>query len=222
MDKVKLGLKKNVRILKSSVNRHAVYGLIISVIAIVVATLVNCYTATGTISLDGISFVQKTLPALWFLDTLPFVFLLWGQYVGTLMAYEASSMIMAQTGELRSERASLEQRVMHESTHDNLTELPNRVLLHDLLKQAANIAIRHKHDIGLVILDMDRFKEVNDTLGHFAGDRLLKQVALRLIGVVRDCDTLARMGGDEFAILLTRVTQAKRSCRAFSGGLARP
>jgi diguanylate cyclase (GGDEF)-like protein len=206
MDNVKLGLNKNVRILKSSVNRHAVYGLIISVIAIIVATLTNCYTATGAVSLDGIIFVQKSLPALWFLDTLPFIFLLWGQYVGTLMAYEAGSMIVAQTDELRTERASLEQRVMHESTHDNLTELPNRLLLHDRLQQATNIAIRQKHDIALVILDLDRFKEVNDTLGHFAGDRLLKQVALRLIGVVRNSDTLARMGGDEFAILLTQVT----------------
>jgi diguanylate cyclase (GGDEF)-like protein len=205
MDSVKIGLKKNARLLKSSVNRHAVYGLIISIIAIVVATLVNCYTSTGTLSLGGIYEVQQTQPVLWLLDSLPFVFLFWGQYVGSIMAYEASAMIIDQTNDLRSQTASLEQRVMHEATHDNLTELPNRVLLHDRLDQAISSAIRQKHDIGLVILDLDRFKEVNDTLGHFAGDRLLKQVALRLTGVVKDGDTLARMGGDEFAILLTEV-----------------
>ncbi len=209
MDTVNLGLKKNVRILKSSVNRHAVYGLAIAIIAIIVATLVNCYTATGTISLDGIYNVQKTLPVLWLLDTLPFVFLFWGQHVGSIMAYEASAMIIDQTDELRSQRAFLEQQVMHETTHDNLTELPNRVLLHDRLEQAINTAIQRKSDIGLVILDLDRFKEVNDTLGHFAGDRLLKKVALRLTGVVKKSDTLSRMGGDEFAILLTRVDDTK-------------
>jgi diguanylate cyclase (GGDEF)-like protein len=209
MDTVKIGLKKNARILRSSINRHAVYGLIISLIAIIVATLVNCYITTSTISLEGIYLVQKTLPVLWLLDTLPFVFLFWGQYVGSVMAYEASAMIIDQTDELRSQTASLEERVMHESTHDNLTELPNRVLLHDRLEQAINIAIRQKNDIGLVILDLDRFKEVNDTLGHFAGDRLLKQVALRLVGVVRNSDTLSRMGGDEFAILLTQVDDSQ-------------
>ena len=205
MDSVQVGLKKNAHLLKSSVNRHAVYGLIISIAAIIVATLVNCYAGTSTISLGGIYVVQKTQPVLWLLDGLPFVFLFWGQYVGSLMAYEASAMIIDQTDKLRSQTAFLEQRVMHEATHDNLTELPNRVLLHDRLNQAIKVAIRQKKDIGLIILDLDHFKEVNDTLGHFAGDRLLKQVALRLTGVVRDSDTLARMGGDEFAILLPEV-----------------
>ncbi|MEN8199926.1 MAG: EAL domain-containing protein [Thermodesulfobacteriota bacterium] len=206
MDSVKIGLKKNVRILKSSVNKQAVYGLLISLVAIIVATLVNCYTTFGTVSLDTIYSVQKTQPALWLLDSLPFVFLFWGQYVGSILAYEASAMIIDQTGELRSQAASLEQRVMYEATHDNLTELPNRVLLHDRLEQAINASLRQQNNIGLIILDLDRFKEVNDTLGHFAGDRLLKQVAIRLNGVVRDSDTLARMGGDEFAILLTQMT----------------
>ena len=210
MDTAKIGLKKNVRILKSSVNRHAVYGLIISILAILIATFVNCYTTTGTISLDGIYNVQKTQPILWLLDTLPFGFLLWGQYVGSLMAYEASAMIIDQTDDLRSQTLSLEQRVMYETTHDNLTELPNRVLLHDRLEQAINSAIRQHYEIGLVILDLDRFKEVNDTLGHFAGDRLLKQVALRLSGVVGSSDTLSRMGGDEFAILLSQVDDPQR------------
>ena len=205
MKSVKIRLKKNARILKSSVNRHAVYGLIISIITILVATLVNCYAATGTISLDGIFMVQKTQPVLWLLDGLPFVFLLWGQYIGSVLAYEASALISDQTDELRSQTASLEQQIMYQTTHDSLTKLPNRILLHDRLEQAINAAYRQKNNIGLLILDLDRFKEVNDTLGHFAGDYLLQQVALRLTGVVRKSDTLARMGGDEFAILLTQV-----------------
>jgi len=205
MDNVKINLKKNALILKSSVNKYAVYGLIISVLSVAIATVINCYTITGSISLVGIYTVQKNQPVLWVLDTMPFVFLFWGQYVGSVMANQASALIINQTGELRSQTASLEQRVMYEATHDSLTELPNRVLLQDRIEQTINMAARHKKNIGLIILDLDRFKEVNDTLGHFAGDRLLKQVALRLSGVVHNNDTLARMGGDEFAILLTRV-----------------
>lgn len=205
MDNIKSSLKYNTRILKSSVNKHAVYGLVISSIAILVATLVNCYSVTGSLSLDGIYFVQKTQPVLWLLDAFPFIFLFWGQYVGSLMAYEASALIMDQTDDLRSQTAALEKQVMHEATHDSLTQLPNRVLLHDRLEQAINNAVRQKHSIGLLIIDLDRFKEVNDTLGHFSGDRLLKQVALRLSGIVRSTDTLARMGGDEFAILLPLI-----------------
>ncbi len=205
MESLKISLKNNARILKSSVNRYAVYGLVISILAVLVATMVNCYSTTGTISLDGVYTVQKTQPVLWLLNAFPFVFLFWGQYVGSMLAYEASALILDQTDELRSQTAELEQRITHESTHDSLTNLPNRVLLHDRLEQAIHIAIRQNQNICLVILDLDRFKEINDTLGHFAGDRLLKQVALRLTGVVRNSDTLARMGGDEFAILLPLI-----------------
>lgn len=128
MDSVKISLKMNAGVLRSAVNRHAIYGLVISLLAIAVATLVNCYTVTGSISLTGIYTVQKTQSVLWLLDTLPFVFLFWGQYVGTIMAYEASAMVLDQTDELRSQAAALEKKVMYESTHDGLTELPNRVL----------------------------------------------------------------------------------------------
>ena len=144
MDNVKINLKKNALILKSSVNKYAVYGLIISVLSVAIATVINCYTITGSISLVGIYTVQKNQPVLWVLDTMPFVFLFWGQYVGSVMANQASALIINQTGELRSQTASLEQRVMYEATHDSLTELPNRVLLQDRIEQTINTAARHK------------------------------------------------------------------------------
>ncbi len=205
MNSDKIGRNSNVRVLKSTVNRHAVFGLLISLAALLVATAVNSYVSTGAISLDGIYTVQKTQPVLWLLDALPFIFLVWGQYVGSVMAHEANALIVDQTEELRTQTVSLEQKVMYENTHDSLTELPNRILLQDRLEQAINTAIKHQYKIGLIILDLDRFKEINDTLGHFAGDRLLKQVALRLTGVIGKDDTLARMGGDEFALLLMQV-----------------
>lgn len=86
---------------------------------------------------------------------------------------------------------------------DTLTELPNRALLNDRLKQGIVQAVRHKLWLSVFFLDLDRFKILNDTLGHFAGDLLLQNVAKRLKSCVRESDTVARFGGDEFVILLT-------------------
>jgi diguanylate cyclase len=89
------------------------------------------------------------------------------------------------------------------ATHDALTGLPNRVLMDDRLSQSIVLADRQGQTFALLLLDLDRFKLVNDSLGHRAGDELLKEVAQRLRGVVRDIDTVARLGGDEFVLIIT-------------------
>ena len=93
-------------------------------------------------------------------------------------------------------------RLRHQALHDDLTNLPNRTLLYDRMEAALTAAERSGEPAALLLVDLDRFKEVNDTLGHDTGDRLLEEVAARLQGVVRRGDTLARLGGDEFAVLL--------------------
>ncbi len=98
-------------------------------------------------------------------------------------------------------RAS-EERFQHQALHDALTRLPNRVLLHDRLTQAIATAARTSEQLALLVVDLDRFKEVNDTLGHSAGDRLLQEVSARFRAMVRASDTVARLGGDEFALVL--------------------
>lgn len=95
-----------------------------------------------------------------------------------------------------------EAKLRHMALHDSLTDLPNRLLLKDRLDQALRAARRSGDPLHLAILDLDRFKEVNDTLGHQVGDALLVLVARRLAECVREGDTVARLGGDEFAILL--------------------
>lgn len=98
-------------------------------------------------------------------------------------------------------------RAAHLASYDALTGLPNRTLFFDRLQQAAARSRRNQGSAGVLCLDLDHFKDVNDTLGHAAGDRLLVQVAARLKAAIRETDTVARLGGDEFAILQIGASQ---------------
>ncbi len=104
-----------------------------------------------------------------------------------------------------------EKRLRHQAVHDSLTGLPNRLLLNDRLAQALRSAAREHKPLALLLLDLDRFKEINDTLGHHVGDLLLTQFARRLHECIRDSDTIARLGGDEFAILLPAASDLERA-----------
>jgi diguanylate cyclase (GGDEF)-like protein/PAS domain S-box-containing protein len=104
-----------------------------------------------------------------------------------------------------SERRQAEQQIRQLAYYDTLTGLPNRRLLQDRLRQAMAHARRHQHSLAVMFLDLDRFKQINDTLGHDAGDELLRQVATRLNNCVRAEDTVSRPGGDEFVIVLGEV-----------------
>ena len=96
-----------------------------------------------------------------------------------------------------------QRRVEYLATHDTLTALPNRTLFNDSLRHALSQARRSKTKVALLFVDLDNFKNINDTLGHDIGDELLVQVAQRLRGAVRDIDVVARLGGDEFTVVLT-------------------
>lgn len=99
-------------------------------------------------------------------------------------------------------RKESEQRLQFLANHDALTKLPNRMLLQERIDHALRLAQRNKTQLAVLFIDLDRFKVINDTLGHDAGDQLLLETSHRLIGCLRDSDTIARQGGDEFVVLL--------------------
>jgi diguanylate cyclase (GGDEF)-like protein len=105
----------------------------------------------------------------------------------------------------RRERLRESERVAYLAFHDELTDLPNRTLLHDRLHQGLLEAKREMRPLALLVLDLDGFKDINDSLGHHAGDQVLQVVAARLRTTLRQSDTVARLGGDEFAVLLPKT-----------------
>ncbi|TAN48151.1 MAG: EAL domain-containing protein [Methylococcaceae bacterium] len=112
-----------------------------------------------------------------------------------------------------TERKAAEERTRYLAHYDPLTQLPNRRLLYDRLEHGIRTAVRDGKQMALLMLDLDRFKDVNDSLGHLAGDELLQQVAGRLSARLRKVDTVARLGGDEFIVLLEDIARPEDAAR---------
>lgn len=110
-----------------------------------------------------------------------------------------------------TERKRAEQKIAHLAHYDYLTDLPNRALLQDVLNHSVVLAKRNRHKVAVLFIDLDGFKTINDTLGHEAGDLLLKGVSQRIKGALRESDAVARMGGDEFILVLDNIESAENA-----------
>lgn len=138
-----------------------------------------------------------------------------GDYIWVLMRGKAlrsdQGAATRMAGSLSDITARKEQEsiIQHQAMHDALTNLPNRLVLHDRLDHAIRIAQRQHETLAVLMMDLDRFKEINDTLGHHVGDLVLREVAVRLQNAVRKSDTVARLGGDEFAVVLPGADLSK-------------
>ena len=211
-------LAVTVALLKSRVNRFSIYGALIAIFTIILATIFSSHQQFHEITLNSMMMSQKENMVLWLLDATPFVFAIWGQYSGSLMAYEAGVLVLDQTNQLRVETSTLEHKAQHNTTHDPVTDLPNRILFYDRLEQAIVSAQRESTKLAILIVELNNFKDVNNTLGHYNGDRILKKVATRLRNVLRESDTIARQGGDEFSVLLPKI-ESEQNALAITGKL---
>lgn len=147
--------------------------------------------------------------------------------VNAVAVRDAAGALLGHRGTVRdvTDRKQAEERISQLATRDPLTGLPNRLLLHDRLEQALVNARRSKESVALMFLDLDRFKNINDSLGHHVGDLLLKEVAARVQGCLRKGDTLSRLGGDEFVVTvegLQHAEDAAQVARKILNSLARP
>ena len=115
-----------------------------------------------------------------------------------------------------SERKRFEVALQHQATHDYLTNLPNRYYLLDRLRTSIASSLRRGSTLGVIFIDLDAFKRINDTMGHGAGDELLKVVAQRLVSCLRPSDTIARLGGDEFTVIVEDLVHPESIIRVLS------
>ncbi|WP_420475900.1 putative bifunctional diguanylate cyclase/phosphodiesterase [Noviherbaspirillum sp. ST9] len=126
-----------------------------------------------------------------------------GQIIGAVLVFHDVSAVQAMAA-----------RMSYVTQHDALTDLPNRFLFNDRLAQAIGLTLRHELRAAVLFLDLDRFKHINDTLGHLIGDKLLKEIAGRLKKALRETDTVSRHGGDEFIMLLQEIADSFTAARA--------
>ncbi len=131
---------------------------------------------------------------------------------GAITEFDGRKAVIGSLNEI-TERKLMEEAIRHQAYHDPLTSLPNRVLFNDRLVNAISLAHREKKKLAVMFLDLDRFKNINDSLGHAVGDMLLQNIAGLIKGCLRECDTVARMGGDEYTILVSQMYREEDALR---------
>jgi len=131
-----------------------------------------------------------------------------GDYISPIVVEQKDEIGQLATAfnQMQAAIGAREEQIIHQATHDALTGLPNRTLFLDRLSQSITASKRTGESVGMIMMDVDRFKEINDTLGHHFGDQLLIEIGRRLTQTLRQSDTVARLGGDEFAIKFTAPT----------------
>ena len=204
----------NLRLLRERASKSSMQGVLIALVAVILATLAVTFITEQGISLDGMVHAQRTNFALWVLDLMPFVFGYIGQYSSYAMAREANAMVREQTQELRDRADGLEKMATFAATHDQVTELPNRALFADRLERAISAANSGGEGFGILLLAIENLKDVQDTLGVGQTGVVLKQVAARLTGLSKSRDSLARFDSHAFALLVSGLATAHEAERA--------
>ena len=142
------------------------------------------------------------------------------EFAGLLQRLADNVSFALESFDRADEKTKADERIEYLASHDGLTQLPNREMFNEMLRHAIEAAGRHQRQFALLFIDLDRFKVINDSLGHDAGDMLLVQVAGRLRGCLRSSDVVARLGGDEFVVLVEEINERGDVERVAAGVLA--
>jgi diguanylate cyclase (GGDEF)-like protein len=195
-------LHANARVLHSRVSSITLKGVLFALFSILIATLMVSYYQQGDITLGGIIKAQSSNYGLWMLDMLPFIFGLWGQYSGSIIAYEAGALVFDQTRELREKADHFETMASYTVAHDALTELPNRLLFYERVDQAIQKACIQGQSLSILLIELTDFKDIHDTLGRNHSDTVINQVASTLQGIATESNFIARIDYNTFSLLL--------------------
>ncbi len=201
-------------LLRARANRHAWIGLLIAVAAIVAATLLVCLYRHGAITLDAMADVHAENPALWFLDAMPLLFLVWGQYIGTMMSYQAGAMVLDETRDLREEASRLQYQLGQAPVPGQLQGWPNR---HGFTERIDRAALRRGgKGFAVLSLSTEQYHEIALSQGEEAAITYIRQLGERIKSVSSDDEVLAHFGHDDFGLLLPNATDLAEA-RRFAG-----
>jgi len=191
--------------LRARANRHAWFGLLLALATLIIATLLAALVDDGDITITGLLDAQQNNPALWFLDLMPLLFLIWGQYVGTVMSYQASAMVLDETRALREQTSLLEYRLGQAATPGQQLALPNRHGFEAELNKAISRRRLRGGACAVLVISAEQFREVELSQGEQMAQELIEQLAQRLQNVLGAEEFLAHLGDDDFAVLQPRV-----------------
>ncbi|MFP5357674.1 MAG: diguanylate cyclase domain-containing protein [Gammaproteobacteria bacterium] len=199
------------KVLRGRANRYAWIGLLIAVLAIVAATLLTCLYESGRVDFNTVIAAHQNNPGLWLLDAMPLLFVLWGQYIGVMMSYQAGAMVMDETRELREKTTLLEYRLGQSTVPGLTTGLPNRHAFISLVNRALRAQQNPQDQIAILILDTDQHPELEQNPDPELARNFLRQLLARLQNVLREGDILAHFGHDDFAILRPQMADEREA-----------
>lgn len=199
------------KLLRGRANRYAWIGLLIAMLAIIAATLLTCFYESGRVDFNTVIAAHQKNPGLWLLDVMPLLFVLWGQYIGVMMSYQAGAMVMDETRELREKTTLLEYRLGQSAVPGLTTGLPNRHAFISLITRALRAQQNPQDLTAILILDTDQHPELEQNTDPEIARNFLRQLLARLQNVLREGDILAHFGHDDFAILRPQVADDREA-----------
>lgn len=198
-------LNKTAGFLRAKANRQAWAGLWIALAALCLAMALSSYLQFESLSLDTLQAIQQNNPAIWLLDAMPFLFLAWGQYIGTVISFQAGAIIADETRELREKNSKLEYELEHSGAQRQLTDLPNQWIFASRLSRVIARRAEHNGRCAVLVVDTQQYHEVALAHGGEAAREFIDQVAHRLGASLAEGSIIGHFGYDDFAVLIQNV-----------------